>query len=72
MRRSRGFTLIEILIALTMFAVIGGGLLQLFNQGLRAARLADDRVGVLVGIGEAQHAGRDQAVVLGCGRHCRV
>ena len=43
MRRSRGFTLIEILIALTMFAVIGGGLLQLFNQGLRAARLADDR-----------------------------
>ena len=43
MRRSRGFTLIEVLIALTMFAVIGGGLLQLFNQGLRAARLADDR-----------------------------
>jgi general secretion pathway protein I len=35
--------LIEILVALTMFAVIGGGLLQLFNQGLRAARLADDR-----------------------------
>ena len=43
MRRCRGFTLIEILIALTMFAVIGGGLLQLFNEGLRAARIADDR-----------------------------
>lgn len=43
MRRCRGFTLIEILVALTMFAVIGGGLLQLFNQGLRTARLADDK-----------------------------
>ena len=43
MKHCRGFTLIEILIALTMFAVIGGGLLQLFNQGLRTARLADDR-----------------------------
>ena len=43
MRHGRGFTLIEILIALTMFAVIGGGLLQLFHQGLRTARLADDR-----------------------------
>lgn len=43
MTRCRGFTLIEILVALTMFAVIGGGLLQLFNQGLRTARLADDR-----------------------------
>ncbi len=43
MRHCRGFTLIEILVALTMFAVIGGGLLQLFNQGLRTARLADDK-----------------------------
>ena len=43
MRHCRGFTLIEILVALTMFAVIGGGLLQLFNQGLRTARIADDR-----------------------------
>ncbi len=40
MNRTRGFTLIEILVALTLFAVIGGTLLQLFSQGLRSARIA--------------------------------
>lgn len=43
MNSARGFTLIEILIALTLFAVVGGTLLQLFQSGLRTARLADDR-----------------------------
>ena len=38
MRRQRGFTLIEILAALTMFAVVGGMLLQLFDSGLRSTR----------------------------------
>jgi general secretion pathway protein I len=38
MKRSRGFTLIEILAALTMFAVVGGMLLQLFDTGLRSTR----------------------------------
>lgn len=41
MRRARGFSLIEILVALTLFAVVGGALLQLFQSGLRTARLAD-------------------------------
>jgi len=43
MRTARGFTLVEILVALTLFAVVGGTLLQLFQSGLRTARLADDR-----------------------------
>jgi general secretion pathway protein I len=38
MRREHGFTLIEILAALTMFAVVGGMLLQLFDTGLRSTR----------------------------------
>jgi general secretion pathway protein I len=40
-RAARGFTLVEILVALTLFAVVGGTLLQLFQSGLRTARLAD-------------------------------
>jgi len=36
----RGFTLLELLVALTLFAVVGGTLLQLFQEGLRTARLA--------------------------------
>lgn len=31
----------ELLVALTLFAVVGGTLLQFFQSGLRAARLAD-------------------------------
>jgi prepilin-type N-terminal cleavage/methylation domain-containing protein len=38
--RRRGFTLVELLVALTLLAVVGGSLLQLFHSGLRAARLA--------------------------------
>ena len=41
MRAARGFTLVEILVALTLFAVVGGTLLQLFQNGLRTARLSD-------------------------------
>jgi general secretion pathway protein I len=39
----RGFTLVELLVALTLFAVVGGTLLQLFQEGLRTARLAAAR-----------------------------
>lgn len=42
MNSTRGFTLIEILVALTLFAVIGGTLLQLFSQGLRSTRVASE------------------------------
>ena len=42
MRRTGGFTLVEILVALTLFAVVGGALLQLFQSGLRNSRLAND------------------------------
>lgn len=41
-QRAHGFTLIEILVALTMFAVVGGTLLQLFEGGLRASSRAAD------------------------------
>ena len=40
MKTHRGFTLVELLVALTLFAVVGGTLLQLFHEGLRTARLA--------------------------------
>jgi general secretion pathway protein I len=40
MRRGRGFTLVELLVALTLLAVVGGTLLQLFHSGLRTARQA--------------------------------
>ena len=43
MNRGRGFTLLELLVALTLFAVVGGSLLQLFHSGLRTARLAGDQ-----------------------------
>jgi len=39
----RGFTLLELLVALTLFAVVGGTLLQFFQSGLRTARLAAER-----------------------------
>ena len=42
MRRAAGFTLLEILVALTLFAVVGGALLALFQSGLRATRLSDE------------------------------
>lgn len=42
MRRARGFTLVEILVALTMFAIVGGALLQLFQSGLRTARISTE------------------------------
>jgi len=41
MKPNRGFTLVEVLVALTLFAIVGGTLLQLFQSGLRSARLAD-------------------------------
>ena len=43
MSRARGFTLLELLVALTLFAVVGGTLLQFFQSGLRTARLAAER-----------------------------
>ena len=43
MNRGRGFTLLELLVALTLFAVVGGSLLKLFHSGLRTARLAGDQ-----------------------------
>ncbi|MCB1791358.1 MAG: prepilin-type N-terminal cleavage/methylation domain-containing protein [Gammaproteobacteria bacterium] len=42
MRRSHGFTLLEILVALSLFAVVGGTLLQLFHDGLKTARIANE------------------------------
>lgn len=33
--RQNGFTLLEILVAMTLFAVVGGTLLQLFQDGLK-------------------------------------
>ena len=43
MNHIRGFTLIEILVAFTVFALVGGLLLQTFQEGLRAANEAERR-----------------------------
>lgn len=40
MKQARGFTLLEVLVALTLFALVGGALLQLFHGGLRSTRSA--------------------------------
>ena len=39
---SRGFTLLEVLVAVTILALAGVALLQLSSQGLRLLRQADD------------------------------
>lgn len=39
--RQAGFTLLEILVAFVVLAVVGGALLQLFQGGITAIRLAD-------------------------------
>ena len=41
-RRSRGFTLVEILVALAVLGVVGGALLQLFHGSLRNVALSAD------------------------------
>ena len=40
-RHQAGFTLLEILVAFVVLAVVGGALLQLFQGGITAIRLAD-------------------------------
>lgn len=44
MRRARGFTLIEILVALAIFALAALALLNLSGQNLRSADLAETRL----------------------------
>lgn len=41
-RRARGFTLVEILVALVVLGVVGGALLALFQGGLRNVALSAD------------------------------
>ena len=40
-RRERGFSLLEILVAFTLFAVAMGVLMQIFSRGVNGAMLAD-------------------------------
>jgi len=40
-RRSRGFSLLEVLVAFTIFALVVGGLFQVFGTGLRGAHLSE-------------------------------
>jgi general secretion pathway protein I len=42
MTRAAGFTLLEILVALTLFAIVGGALLGLFQTGLRATSASNE------------------------------
>jgi type II secretion system protein I len=42
MNRAAGFTLLEILVALTLFAIVGGALLGLFQGGLRATSTSSE------------------------------
>ena len=45
LRATRGFTLLEVLVALVVLAVVAVAVLQLFGGGLRLARTAGDHVG---------------------------
>lgn len=40
-RRSRGFSLLEVLVAFTLFAVAMGVLMQIFSRGVNGASIAD-------------------------------
>lgn len=42
MTRAGGFTLLEVLVALTLFALVGGSLLALTQSGLRATTLGNE------------------------------
>jgi general secretion pathway protein I len=42
MNKTSGFTLLEVLVALTLFAIVGGALLGLFQSGLRATSIGSE------------------------------
>ena len=42
-RRASGFTLLEVLVAFTILAVLLTALIQAFSQGLRASTVAEER-----------------------------
>lgn len=43
-RATRGFTLIEVVVALVILTVALGALMQLFQTGMRSSQIAEDRV----------------------------
>lgn len=63
-RRARGFTLVEILVALVVLGVVGGALLELFQGGLRNVAASDDytRAALLARSMLAQLEARDRFV----------
>jgi len=63
-RRARGFTLVEILVALVVLGVVGGALLELFQGGLRNVAASDDytRAALLTRSMLAQLEARDRFV----------
>jgi prepilin-type N-terminal cleavage/methylation domain-containing protein len=63
-RRLRGFTLVEILVALLVLGVLGGALLELFHGGLRNVALSTDytRAALLARSLLAQLEARDRFV----------
>ena len=72
-RRERGFTLLEVLVALVIFALLFGVLAQIFQTGLRQSAVAEQasaatllarsqlaRVGVEVPLAEGELAGETE------------
>jgi general secretion pathway protein I len=64
--RAQGFTLLEVLVAFTMLALVMGVLLQVFSGGLRTAEVARDHaVGALLAESKLADIGIEEPLIEG-------
>jgi general secretion pathway protein I len=64
--RAQGFTLLEVLVAFTILALVMGALLQIFSGGLRTAEIASNHaVGALLAESKLAAIGIEEPLVAG-------